>query len=464
MGGPLSPPGGPSLLMPRPDHRADRFRYEGYTVDPSRGEIACTYSTGDHSFTERYEFGPEGAWGDAATEAAARLLFLLAGVSYYKTTAAPVIDLGTTATTADERAFLTKYYRHGLGEFAYRNHLDLRHLSVVGPDAPPSPAAYAPTPGRPLIPFGGGIDSIVTVGALAAGSVDAALCIVHPPGDRFAAIEDAAAATNLPVVRIARSIDPLVRRSDEMGFLNGHVPITAVITAAAVVAAVLGQRDAVVLSNEWSASVPTLVHDGQPVNHQWSKGIEFEQAFSHLVAASLGPRLSVFSYLRPRTELWVAQQFAQQTAFHAVFRSCNRSFNQDPAQRLDHWCGVCDKCCFIDLILSPFVPANSLDRIFNGHEPLDDPALEGRFATLLGLEPDAKPFECVGDVDECRAALALTAARPDRADTPLVHRLANSVSRDQRAPTSPPAVLLAPVGPHYIPDRYAPADLLVRTH
>src|SRR6202789_1774915 len=376
MGRPLSLPGGPSLLMPRTDHRADRFRYEGYTIDPTRGEIACTYSTGDHSFTERYQFGPEGAWDGAATEAAARLLFLRAGASYYKTTAAPVIDLGTTASTADERAFLTGYYRHGLGEFAYRNNLDLSHLAVVGPDGPTSPAAYDPTPGRPLIPFGGGIDSIVTVGALATGSVDAALCIVHPPGDLFAAIEDAAAVTNLPVVRIARTIDPLVRRSDELGFLNGHVPITAVITAAAVVAAVLGQRDAVVLSNEWSASVPTLVHAGQPVNHQWSKGIEFEQGFSHFMAASLGPRLSVFSYLRPRTELWVAQQFAQQTEFHAVFRSCNRSFSQDPAQRLDHWCGICDKCCFIDLILAPFLSAASLSQIFGGHEPLDQPELE----------------------------------------------------------------------------------------
>ena len=307
----------------------------------------------------------------------------------------------------------------------------------------------------------------MTVAALCAGPVeaaDAALCIVHPPGDRFAAIEDAAAVTGVPVVRVTRRLDPLVRRSEELGFLNGHVPVTAVISAAAVVAAVLDRRDAVVLSNEWSASVPTLLHAGQAINHQWSKGIEFEQSFAHFVAASLGSEIAVFSYLRNRTELWVAQQFAGLPSFHPVFRSCNRSFAQDPAQRLDHWCGQCDKCCFIDLILAPFLPAASLDRIFDGHEPLDDPALEGRFATLLGLEPDAKPFECVGDVDECRAALALTAARPDRARTPLVHTLADLVTPDQRATPTLPASLLAPVGPHYIPDRYAPPDLLVPAH
>ena len=61
------------------------------------------------------------------------------------------------------------------------------------------------------------------------------------------------------MTRIERTIDPLVRRSAELGFLNGHVPVTAVITSAALVAAVLDRRDAVVLSNEWSASVPTLV-------------------------------------------------------------------------------------------------------------------------------------------------------------------------------------------------------------
>ena len=462
--------------MPPPDPRAERFHYDGFTIDPSRGEICCRYSTGGHSFTERYGFGPDGRWDDPATHAAARLLFLLAGVSYYKTTAARVIDLGSTTSTPDERAFLTRYYVEGLGEFAYRNNIELRDLVVEGPDAPASsrasspgfPPRYAPTPGRPLIPFGGGIDSIVTVAALCAGPVeaaDAALCIVHPPGDRFAAIEDAAAVTGVPVVRVTRRLDPLVRRSEELGFLNGHVPVTAVISAAAVLAAVLDRRDAVVLSNESSASVPTLLHAGQAINHQWSKGMEFEQSFAHFVAASLGPRLSVFSYLRPRSELWVAQQFAQLGEFHEVFRSCNRSFHQDPAQRLDHWCGTCDKCCFIDLILAPFLPAASLRRLFDGHEPLEQSELEGRFAALLGLAADSKPFECVGDLEECRAALALAAARPDRRRTPLVRTLVKRVT-DAGDGSSPAqaASLLVPTGPHYIPDRYAPPDLLVPAH
>jgi hypothetical protein len=446
------------MQMTPSDTRAERFTYDGYSMNPSSGEVECHYSTGEHQFTERFVFGPEGDWDAPAVAAAVRILFLLAGVSYYKTTAAHIIDCGNTSTTADERAFLGRYYRGGLGEFAYCNGIDLSGVEVVGPDGTTTVAPYTAAPGRPLIPFGGGIDSIVTVAALQDDHPEAALCIVHPNGSSFPAIEDAAARTELPIVHITRQLSPVVMRSAQLGFFNGHVPITAVITAASVVAAILGHRDAVVLSNEWSASVPTLQHEGTAINHQWSKGIAFEEDFATLVRASLGPDLSVFSYLRSRSELWVAQQFATLTEFHSVVRSCNRSFHQDPEQRLDHWCGECDKCCFIDLILAPFVSGDALRTIFSGTEPLGRSELRHRFETLLGLSPDARPFECVGDVDECRAAVYLAAARPDRqADAQLQ-------SLRQALPMSPPADatgLLAAQGPHFIPDRYAPPDLLV---
>jgi hypothetical protein len=84
--------------------------------------------------------------------------------------------------------------------------------------------------------------------------------------------------------------------------------------------------------------------------------------------------------------------------------------------------------------------------------------------TLLGLVPDPKPFECVGDVGECRAALQLAAARPDR----RTHRLLQSLQEAVEAvPDWSPIdanELLLPLGSHYIPDRYAPPDLLVRAH
>jgi hypothetical protein len=441
----------------------DQFRYDGFAVDPATGTVTCRYSTASHMFSERFTFGPRRAWDNQGVLGALRLLFLVAGVSYYKTTAAPTIDLGGHPTTPAERAFLADFYVNGLGEFAYRNDVDLDALRVVGPDeAPGHPAPYETEPGRPLIPFGGGIDSIVTVDALAADHAGAALFVVHPSGDRFAAIEDAAAVTGLPVVHVARAIDPLVTRSGQLGFLNGHVPVTAIVTAIAVVEAVLDRRDAVVLSNEWSASVPTMVVDGRAVNHQWSKGDEFERAFQERVDDAIGPGLSVFSYLRPRSELWVARRFAGLSEYHRTFRSCNRAFHQDSARRLDHWCGTCDKCCFIDLVLAPFMERSELSAVFGGDEPLQNSANEARFRILLDLGHGERPFECVGDVDECRAAVLLAAERLDRAGDRLLPLLRDEVKRAAPAARADDVALLAPKGGHYIPERYAPADLLVR--
>src|ERR1700722_18186057 len=101
---------------PLPMSAPDQFRYDGFVIDPVAGIVECSYSTSSHTFTESFDFGPDGDWDGPAPRAAARLLFLLTGVSYYKTTAAPVIDLGSHPTTAAERAFLRRYYVQGLGE------------------------------------------------------------------------------------------------------------------------------------------------------------------------------------------------------------------------------------------------------------------------------------------------------------------------------------------------------------
>ncbi|HEX5293831.1 MAG TPA: hypothetical protein VFX25_33570 [Streptosporangiaceae bacterium] len=442
------------------------FRYETYRLDPDQSLLSCRYSVGDRQFEERISFPDGGQWDNPAVAQAARLVFLLAGVSYYKTAAPPVIDLGDNAVTDAERRFLRSFYRDGLGEFAYRNNLDLSALRIDGPTID-GPAAQnddwrASAPVRPLVPFGGGIDSIVTVEHVKQRA-DARLFIMSRPGEVFDAIEAPAAVTGLPIVRAGREIDPQLLRSRDLGFLNGHVPVTGILSAIAVLAAVLDGRDAVIMSNEWSASIPTLEVDGRPINHQYSKSAAFEAAFRAVLAGSLGTPLSYFSALRPFTELWVALRFAALTQYHGTFRSCNRAFHLDRKLRLDHWCGRCDKCCFIDLILAPFIPAADLEKIFDGREPLTDPdpadSLASKFRALLGTLPDSKPWECVGEVGECRAAALLAAQRPDRAGTGLLQQLALEVAGLPDLQDA--AQLLLPVGEHFIPDSYAPEDLLV---
>jgi UDP-N-acetyl-alpha-D-muramoyl-L-alanyl-L-glutamate epimerase len=298
----------------------------------------------------------------------------------------------------------------------------------------------------------------VTVEGVRDRTSDIALFVVSRPGDRFAAIERPAAVSGLPVIRAEREIDPQLLRSRELGFLNGHVPVTGIISAIAVLAAVLDGRDAVVMSNEWSASAPTLEHNGRPVNHQWSKSAAFEASFRELLQAGPAGLPDYFSELRDRTELWVADRFAQLTQYHRTFRSCNRAFHIDVSKRLDHWCGQCDKCCFIDLILAPFLPAEQLRAVFaadgGGAEPLDNPELKPKFQTLLGS--GTKPFECVGEVNECRAAVALAARRPDRAGTALLRELAAEVSGRPDAPTEAEIEAMRhPVGTSFVPAEYS---------
>ena len=434
--------------------RGQVFRYRDYATDAERGVLSLRYELDGREFTERVTLLPGARWHTEEALAAARLVFLLSGVSYYKTAAPPVIDFGETALTGTEEAFLREFYLQGLAEFAYRNSLDLTPLSLQtqrAPDRPPTPPAPS-SPKRALVPFGGGIDSIVTVEQVRQ-QADVALFVVSRPADRFDAIEQPAAVTGLAVVRAEREIDPQLLRSAELGFLNGHVPVTGILSAIAVLAAVLEDRDAVVMSNEWSASIPTLEFDGRPVNHQFSKSEEFEAAF-RAVLADQGCLPDYFSWLRDRTELWVGREFASLRPYHASFRSCNKAFYTERARRFAHWCGQCDKCVFIDLILAPFLPAGALRQIFAvAGEPLDDPVLKPKFRSLLGA--GAKPFECVGEVTECRAAVLLAARRDDRAGSGLLQELAAEVAGWPDAPSEAEiAAMLLPVGRNFIPDRY----------
>ncbi len=441
--------------LPLPRDRGRVFRYESFATDPERGLLTCHYSLDGRHFAERVTLAPTAAaWPTEPAQAAARLVFLLAGVSYYKTAAPPVIDLGTTALTDQELAFLREFYLQGLGEFAYRNQLDLTPLRIEARRANATPGPKEPTTQtRALVPFGGGIDSIVVVERVRR-LADAALFIVSRPADRFDAIEAPAAVTGLPIVRAEREIDPQLLRSAELGFLNGHVPVTGILSAIAILAAVLENKDAVVMSNEWSASIPTLEDHGRPINHQFSKSEAFEAEFRRVLSQAGPPLPDYFSWLRDRTELWVGQQFAALPAYHGSFRSCNKAFYTDRARRYDHWCGQCDKCCFIDLILAPFVPAEGLKRIFApSREPIKDPKLAAKFRALLGA--GAKPFECVGEISECRAAVLLAAQREDRADTSLLQELAREITTWPDAPDeAEAAAMLRPVGRNFIPAGY----------
>ena len=210
----VSPTSHPGAAPPR----GAAFRYEGYDVDPGTRRLTCRYSLDGRAFAEVVTLPTGDRWDDPAVDAAARWAFLLAGVSYYKTAAPPVVELPSTPLRPSERDFLRDVYLDGMGESptatASTSPASASTPWRSEPSIPP-PLATGPNPlKRPLIPFGGGIDSIVTV-ELVRPLADAALFVVSRPGDRFAAIERPAAVTGLPVVRAERAIDEQVLRSAE---------------------------------------------------------------------------------------------------------------------------------------------------------------------------------------------------------------------------------------------------------
>ena len=121
--------------------------------------------------------------------------------------------------------------------------------------------------------------------------------------------------------------------------------------------------------------------------------------------------------------------------------------SQRPHQRSSRWCGRCDKCCFIDLILAPFLRREDLEAIFDGDEPLAHAELAPRFRALIGTSEDAKPFECVGEELECRAAAVLAAQRPARADTSLLQRLVAELGGSAEEAAAAAERLLGPLEP-----------------
>ncbi|MFZ1061984.1 MAG: hypothetical protein WAN30_00740 [Acidimicrobiales bacterium] len=420
--------------------RADLFRYLGLDVDSNT--LRARYDLDGVVFEETVTFEGVGPLDEPAVRSVAELWYLVTGLSYYKAGAAREVDLGTTTLGVAGEAFFRAALVDGLGEYAYRNDLWLDDVTIRGGTAVES-SEVRTDPERVLTPFGGGIDSVVTTARLSR-ALDQALFIVSPASGRFEPLERTASVTGLPIVRARRTLDEKILRGDD-AYFNGHVPVTAMVTLLAAVAGLASGRGGVVMSNEHSASEPNLRWHDRDVNHQWSKSWVAEELIGAALEERVGTNVVVASFLRDRSELWVAQQFAKLSAFHHVFRSCNRAFHQEPSARLGNWCGVCDKCLFINLILAPFVTREHLRSIF-GSEPLADPSLEPQLRSLVGIGHEHKPFECVGDPGESAVALARVAALDAWADVAFLGATARLASPERTFDE-----LLEPQGPSRVP-------------
>ncbi len=434
----------------------DLFTAEGYDLDPATGTVALHYAlTGPGvaplRFTETVTLpAPETAPGEdalARTRRVLELLLIAAGVSYYKVAAPARIALPHALGEA-ARTWATAVYTKGMGEFAYRNALP--HVLTVGIRTPDRAPAPVPSHAldldlRPLSAVGGGKDSIVTLEALRAAGRDPVPFSVNPNG----VIESVNAASGLTALKARRKIDPLLFEVNKAGALNGHVPVTAVNSLIAVATAAFNGLGPVVMSNERSASDPNLVWHGVEINHQWSKGVEAEGLLRDALAAHAGLTNAYFSLLRRLSELHIARLYAETDRYDDVVTSCNRAFLLHNATA--RWCGDCPKCRFVFLAMAPSMDRDRLRRIFGSDLLAQESQIPG-FLELLGVDAH-KPWECVGEVEECVVALDLLRKSPEWQDEPVVKALADAVPASAWE-TAAHSAVFTPGGPAFVPDSY----------
>jgi UDP-N-acetyl-alpha-D-muramoyl-L-alanyl-L-glutamate epimerase len=416
-----------------------QFSFGDIELRESEGEVRLHYSYDNGiKFCEIISFGSSLPAATSARraefDAAILALHVAAGVSYFKAFVPGKIAFERPYLSRNQLQFFQKLYRNGLGEFAFRNNIDIAervdflanpHNAVpeqsIAGAAPASPAEGS-LPRRSAVLLGGGKDSAVSIEILRAISEPMVLFSVNPKQPML----DCAKASELPFKAVTRKIDPAIFELNASGAYNGHVPITSIVSLIAIAAAFVDGYDAVVLSNERSADEGNLISKGIQINHQYSKTSEFEEDLRDYVTRYISKRLSYFSLLRPLSELHIARLMAKTRRYDDYFTSCNRAFRLRPTEVPARWCGNCPKCRFTFMILATAMEPNRLMNIF-GRNLLDDPTQLAGYEELVGLIGN-KPWECVGEIAESALAIGNLASRPSWADCFVVANLAPRLS------------------------------------
>lgn len=357
-------------------------------------------------FTETIQFpkSPKGYQPDK--ESVDRLLqdtHLALGLSYYKIYCPKKIII-PYKLTQDQAKFWTTLYRKGLSEMLYRNNLPLSRVPKF-----PHDKKVKANPKRlqlknqVLLGIGGGKDSIV------AGE------LLKEHGEKITAFELATQQSSPIIskvisimdvygVTIDRQLDPQIFTRQPDSF-NGHIPISAIIAFLGSLTAILTNHRYIAVANAASSNFGNLEYDGQTINHQWSKTLEFELMMQEYLRTNLSPDLLYWSPIRPFFELRVVKLLTKYPQYLSSFSSCNRNFVISKDRPKTLWCGTCAKCAFMFTLLAAHLPKQKLVDTF-GQNLFENESLIPMFTDLLGFG-DLKPFDCVGPFEETQAALVM---------------------------------------------------------
>lgn len=457
-GGRSTRPGRPGLTSPRAE-RGGRLRLVDRSLDPVTGRCVFGFDMDGDYFEETLELAPptltapvpapaRGGLPPGALDLLLDACHVVMGTSYFKLRAPRQVLLVRPAPPALS-SLARLVYDEGMREFAVRNGLGvpLETEIVAEPADPPTLTRPATAPLPPtgegvLAPIGGGKDSAAVLTLLPRAT---GLSVSPTPVQRRLV-----AAAGVAFLEVQRHLDPrLHEATSRPGAMNGHVPVTAINSAVSVLAALLNGHAAVVMGNERSASEPTLIVGGAPVNHQFSKSITMEAALQRVFEQA---GVAYFSLLRQLSELSIAG-IVSRSSLRGSFLSCNRAFRLSrPLDSPQGWCLECPKCLFTFLSFTPHVGPGEAEAIFGGNPLAHEHNIDG-FRQLWS--EDAKPFDCVGERGESALAMARLGPSPLWGAYPVVQALAQEAGSTAKALGAVFEDLLQPGGPHLMPEEYA---------
>jgi UDP-N-acetyl-alpha-D-muramoyl-L-alanyl-L-glutamate epimerase len=414
---------------------SELFEFSGFAVDEKSRTIRLTYACGKHIFNEVITLPKDAILAnlaDPAGQHALKLLHLISGVSYYKAFVRDVKRFVVPYYIPEEvKNYVKLVYEKGLGELLYTHKLSPRLNVYVQTkmDVEDIGASDLGLEGYSL-GLGGGKDSLVAVEILKR--------IGEPKISTFGVnahevLSAQAALLETTHSSIRRQVDlQALKNLKENGnngiVLNGHVPISAILVHIGLVNALAHNMSTVVVAVERSANEPTVKNYlGVEVNHQWSKSSEFEKALDSLLKSYVHRSAGFMSIVRPLRELEIMKlYFAMRLAekFKTVSSSCNRSlaFTTSRTEDSPLWCGECEKCAFMYLLMHGAGQPEFAQEIMR-RDLFADTKLYFTYRGLLGLS-DTKPFDCVGDIAECRESMTtakrtMASAEQFKYDDPL---------------------------------------------
>ena len=393
------------------------FIFESFGFDDRTGRAEFNYSfDGQLKFTETIEFDPpQDFYCGEVLQSALFYCHIVLGTSYYKLFPGASMEVKSGSMTSSQAKFFTDTYRGGLGQFLYENSLrpeDISEFMATAEDDQHS--SYRIDGSRVLLMQSGGKDSLLAAKLLLAGGHEFDAWHMSSTGHHPSVIESIGAQS---IVDIKRNIDlPRIRQAMEQGGLNGHVPFSAITAGLAVISSVLHKRRYIIAAMEASSDEPNTFIGDFPVNHMYSKTFDFEKSLQEYIHSNIATDLDYLSLIRGFSDLRVAELFADLAwpDFGSSFASCNvANYKQGEDDGELTWCGECSKCANSFLLFSAFVDYDDLVGVFSGKNLYEVPGLLDDFKALLGIG-GIKPFECVGTVEELRAAYHLAGVRDSR--------------------------------------------------